>query len=129
MEDNDYTEDFSVESKNQLKSVFLFNSTHMHDPLLPVAIQLGVEQSSSDIRRSIVEKINHLIVHDFEKLVYVLYRIDVSEAKIDRLLKQFPQTDAAEMIADLLISREAEKIKSREQFKNDDSGFTEEEKW
>ena len=94
---------------------------HETDPLIPVSIQLGLTPGrENDARKMVVEKINHLIVHDFEKLVYVLYRIDVSEAKIDQLLRQFPQTDAAEMIADLMIEREAEKMKSREKFRKEE---------
>ncbi|MCP9751285.1 hypothetical protein [Ferruginibacter sp. HRS2-29] len=99
------------------------------NPLIPVSIQLGIiPDRDSDVRKSIVEKINHLILHDFEKLVYLLYRIDVSEKKIDQLLRRFPQTDAAEMIADLMIEREAEKMRSRQEFKQrgEDSG---EERW
>jgi hypothetical protein len=98
--------------------------------LIPVSIQLGITPDEhSDTRKLIVEKINDLIVHDFEKLVYVLYRIDVSEARIDQLLRQFPQTDAAEMIAGLMIERETEKIRSRERFSGGNVDDSVEEKW
>src|SRR6218665_2583562 len=88
--------------------------------LIPVSILLGLDPArDSNTRKMIIERINFLILHDFEKLVYFLYRIDVSEKKIDQLLKKFPQTDAAEMIADLMIEREAEKMRSREEFRRE----------
>jgi hypothetical protein len=100
------------------------------NPLIPVSLQLGITPDQhSDTRNLIIEKINDLIIHDFEKLVYILYRIDVSEPKIDQLLRQFPQTDAAEMIADLMIEREAEKIRSRQRFSGNDIEDSSEEKW
>jgi len=99
------------------------------NPLIPVSVQLGIiPDEDIDVRKLIVDKINYLIVHDFEKLVYLLYRIDVSEKKIDLLLRQFPQTDAAEMIAGLMIEREAEKMRSREEF-GKSGGDSLEERW
>lgn len=80
-------------------------------------------------RQLLVAKVNELILKDFEKLVSILYRIDVSEAKINMLLKEFPNADAAETIVNLMLEREAEKIKSRQQFKQRDDYFDEDEKW
>ncbi len=75
-------------------------------------------------RASLVDAINHLIVHDFEQLVSLLYRIDVNEAKIKLLLQNNPDTNAAELMADAIIDRLAEKERSRAAFKqpppNDD---------
>ena len=70
----------------------------------------------------------NIVYHDFHKLVVVLYRVDVSEPKLKKLLQANPQTDAAVIIADLLIERQVEKIKTRESFrgKND---IPEDEKW
>jgi hypothetical protein len=58
----------------------------------------------------------------------VLYRVDVSEPKLKNLLQANPQTDAAVIIADLLIERQAEKIKTRESFKGK-RDIPEDEKW
>jgi hypothetical protein len=72
--------------------------------------------------------INKLLQSNFEKLVNLLYRIDVSEKKLKQLLKDHPKEDAGNIIASLIIERQLEKIKSRKQFKTDDS-FDGEEKW
>jgi hypothetical protein len=79
-------------------------------------------------RQKLVQVVNHLLVHDFNKLVWVLYRVDVSEPKLKRLLQEHPKTDAAELIADLLIERQQEKARSRERFKGN-SDISEQDKW
>ena len=79
-------------------------------------------------RTQLIDEINYLLVHDFHKLVVVLYRVDVSEPKLKKLLQANPQTDAAVIIADLLIERQVEKIKTRESFRGK-SDIPEDEKW
>jgi hypothetical protein len=91
------------------------------EPVLPV-------EKRSFLKDQLREAISHLLLHDFSKLVYVLYRVDVSEKKLQRLLQQYPQADAAEIIADMLIERQLEKVKSREQFKRD-RDIPEEDRW
>jgi hypothetical protein len=97
-----------------------------------VAKELGLPVEVNNFvadRQLLIDRVNELIIKDFEKLVSILYRIDVSEAKINTLLKEFPATDAAETIVNLMLEREAEKVKTREQFKRRDDDFNEEEKW
>lgn len=102
------------------------------EALLPVAMQFGVQIDHKDYavaRQLLAAKINELVLKDFDRLLGILYRIDVSEKKITNLLKEFPQQDAGLIIADLMIEREIEKIKSREIFTNRTNNFDEEEKW
>ncbi len=60
--------------------------------------------------QSFIEKINHLIIHDFDQLVMLLYRIDVDEIKLKQALRD-THTDAAEIIAMMIIEREMLKWK------------------
>lgn len=73
--------------------------------------------------------INHLINHDFERLVSLLYRIDVDEKKLQSLLVQLPGTNAADTIASLMIERQLQKIKSRQENRRDKNDIADEEKW
>ena len=69
--------------------------------------------------------INHLIQNNFEKLVTLLYRIDVSESKLKYLLKENPNEDAGKMIAHLIIERQIQKIKLKKEMsenERDDEG-------
>ena len=49
--------------------------------------------------------INDCIQHDFNKLVQLLYRIDVSEEKLKYILQLNPNEDAAKLIAAVIIER------------------------
>ena len=55
------------------------------------------------------ELINHLLNNDFEKLINILYRIDVREEKLKVLLKENADKNASSIIADLVIERQIQK--------------------
>ena len=94
-----------------------------------MAIALSDKISLDELQIQLGFYINQLIQTDFQKLIMLLYRIDVSEVKLTQLLKVQPQEDAGKIIADLVIERQLQKIKTREQFKQQDNNFSEEEKW
>ena len=85
--------------------------------------------SLEELKQKLSLHINHLINHDFEKLVYYLYRVDVNENKMRQLLEQKEGENAAGLIADLVIERQLQKIKSRQQFRQRDNDIDENEKW
>jgi len=84
--------------------------------------------SAEELHQRLTAHINHLINHDFEKLVFYLYRIDVNESKMKHLLDQREGENAAGLIADLIIERQLEKIKSRKESKQK-GDIPEDEKW
>ena len=92
-------------------------------------ISLPGSISLEELKQKLTLHINHLINHDFEKLVFYLYRIDVDETKMKRLLEQREGENAAGLIADLIIERQVQKIKSRQQFRQRDNNIDENEKW
>jgi hypothetical protein len=60
--------------------------------------------------------------------VQILYRVDVSEQKLKELLQKNPGTDAAVIIADLLIERQEEKVKIKNSFQYNND-IPDEDKW
>ena len=60
--------------------------------------------------------INELIKNDFSKLVQLLYRIDVSEAKLKNILQANPNENAGKLIAEVVVERLAATKKARESF-------------
>jgi hypothetical protein len=62
-------------------------------------------------------------------LIAVLYRLDVSEEKLKTLLKESHDVDAGIIITDLIIERQVQKIKSRQQFRSPDIDIDENEIW
>ena len=94
-----------------------------------MAIQLPEQISMEEIQEKLSAHINRLIQQNFEQLINLLYRIDVSEPKIKSLLQLQPGTNTGDIIADLIIERQLQKIRSRRQFKTNNDNFTDEEKW
>lgn len=71
--------------------------------------------------------ISHLIVNDQHKLIYILYRVDISEHRIRVLLPE--QEDAAPLLAAEIIQRQLQKIRSRQQFRQDNDAIPDEDRW
>ena len=94
-----------------------------------LAILLPNEISLDELHIRLSEFLNELIQKDFQKLIRLLYRIDISEAKLKQLLQQPPKEDASKIIAQLIIERQLEKIKSRKTYRPTNDNFTDEEKW
>jgi len=90
-------------------------------------IKIGNDHSNK--KQLLADKINELLISDFQRLVSILYRMDISEAKLKRLLKETPTVDAGVIIADMMIERQLQKIKSRQQNSKRDENINDDEKW
>ena len=94
-----------------------------------MAIEAAPGISMDDLQQLVADHVNNLIQHNFQKLIAVLYRVDVSEIKLKQLLQENPGLDAGKIIGGLIIERQIQKIKTRQQFSKRDNNFTGEEKW
>ena len=94
-----------------------------------LVIEIAVKKSYNEIHTELATYINNLIKNDFDKLITYLYRIDVNEQKLKSLLQQTPNEDAGNIIATLIIERQQQKIKIRQQFSQRKHDVDEEEKW
>lgn len=72
--------------------------------------------------------VNDMIQRDFTGLLNLLYRLDINEAKLRKMLDEIQHEDAGKIIAALIIERQLQKIKSKQQFKQADD-IPEEDKW
>lgn len=104
------------------------DSISLPDKIIEVTNTLQVD-SLNEVRDKLILLINELINKDFQALIQLLYRVDVNENKIRFYLNQKTNEDAASVLADLVIERQLEKIKSRETFKSTNKNKTDEEKW
>ncbi|MEO7048504.1 MAG: hypothetical protein ABI091_24610 [Ferruginibacter sp.] len=93
------------------------------------ALSIPENTDAKDLEQLLAERINYLIINDFNWLVQALYRIDVNEKKLELLLKENNKYDAGNIIAALVIERQIQKIKSRQQNYRDDNIINEEERW
>ena len=57
-----------------------------------------------------------MINDDFNRLISLLYRIDVSETKLKQLLRENTTTNAGLLIARLILERQWQKIETRRKF-------------
>jgi len=93
-------------------------------------IDLKETISHDQLKERLTGYINDLIDHNFNKLVILLYKIDVSESRLKQLLEETSGLDAGGIIAELIIERQIQKLKYREQFTNRDTGgIDENERW
>ena len=79
------------------------------------------EKSNTKQFELLVDFIDDLIQNDFNRLLSILYRVDISEEKLKLKLAEHKDSKmrSAEIIAHLFVEREAEKIISREKYRRD----------
>lgn len=100
------------------------------DELQKFQLQLtGKSRTYRQLLQEIAERINYLITHNFSLLISLLYRLDISEKKLKHLLSTSAKTTAGEIIAEMIIERQLQKIASRRAFKSNPSDIADEEKW
>ncbi len=59
----------------------------------------------------------YLLERDMHRLLNAMYRLDVSEAKFHEAMQSNSKEEAAAQIADLIIEREMQKVKTRLYYK------------
>jgi hypothetical protein len=101
-----------------------------HEILKTISVETGlVRTGRGEISRAwLIQKLNELIESDFARVVQILYRVDVNEQKLKKLLQQHPERDAGEIMADLLIERQNQK-KNNKEGANERGEIPDEEKW
>lgn len=86
------------------------------------------EEDNHDVRRQLELLINDLLVNDFNSLISLLYTVDVNEQELKNMLQINQGKDSSVLIADMLIRRQLEKLKSKSHF-NSREDIPEDEKW
>jgi hypothetical protein len=79
-------------------------------------MEKGLNEIEQLAPNDLIAYINDCIQNDFNKLVQLLYRIDVSEAKLKTILQLNPNEDAAKLIAAVIIERLAATKAARASF-------------
>ncbi|MFA6261657.1 MAG: hypothetical protein WC760_09325 [Bacteroidia bacterium] len=73
--------------------------------------------SREALEQWLTERIIHFLLHDMEKLLHLLYRIDVQEKKVKEAFAQNNPKLIAPMLAKLIMDREEQKIETRKKFR------------
>ena len=99
---------------------------YTNNELIPIASELvlnhfGLEEFSvkeegdrlgnfqTELKRIIV----YLLEKDFERLVRIMYRVDIDEEKVKYALSGLDEKEPADLIVEYVINREMEKAKTR----------------
>jgi hypothetical protein len=87
---------------------------------LKQSLDLSIHENDSveNIYKILSGYINELIEKDFNRLLFLLYKIDVSEVKLKQILKEQPDENAGQIIAKLIIERQLQKIAIKKSFGN-----------
>ncbi len=72
----------------------------------------------NELKQRFSSYLNHLIEKDFNRLISILYRIDIPREKISAALSNnSDERTAGEILTDLIIARQMEKIKTRKAYR------------
>jgi hypothetical protein len=78
-------------------------------------LQAGI--GYAQLHEALVQRIVYFLHHDLERLLAILYRIDVRERDTKAAFAQSDPKQIAPVLADAIIARELEKVKSRLRYK------------
>jgi hypothetical protein len=78
--------------------------------------KLSLVTTENDFLQKLEEIVAYLIERDFEKLLWILYRIDVDEQRTKRILSQNVPADAPKVLAQLILERQKQKEEFRKSF-------------
>ncbi|HWB64966.1 MAG TPA: hypothetical protein VG603_15720 [Chitinophagales bacterium] len=92
----------------------IFDSFDIDAQLLPATN--NEDEKMKAIRALLIRRIEELAEKDMEKLMWILYRVDVSEKKLHNALQGSTPESFAPVIADLIIERQIQKANTRKQF-------------
>lgn len=90
----------------------VFNRFGLDLPLSPNDVE-----NLSELKLFLTEKLKELLDNNFNLLVNTLYRIDVSEEKLNELFGSKNRTPIPSALADLIIERQLQKIHFRKKYK------------
>ncbi len=81
-------------------------------------LEFDVPDDLGNIYVKLHDRITQFVQQDFNGLMRLLYRIDISETKVQKQMDLIPD-DTARAISELIIKREIQKVILRKQFSAD----------
>jgi hypothetical protein len=75
-----------------------------------------------DLKRLLMERILDLLERNVERLLSILYRVDLNQKKLDEIFLNGTKEEIAEKISEAVIERQIQKIETRKYYKSRSSG-------
>lgn len=83
------------------------------DSLIPVKEVETIDR----FKKYLTERLTYLLENKYDVLINILYRIDVNEEKLAKLFSEKKRDSIPEALADLIIERQLQKAKMRQQYR------------
>ena len=74
------------------------------------------QQRIEALKKLLAKRLGEMIDHEFDNFVNALYRIDIDEAKVKKVLAIQPFSHALEEVAEMIIKRQIQKVITRKQY-------------
>jgi len=88
---------------------------------LEITFSGNIDFAYEELFSQLNSSINYLIDVDYGKLMALLYQIDISEYKIAEKEAEFPAYNKSEILSELIIHRELQKVITRNYYKHNKS--------
>lgn len=77
-------------------------------------------QNYEQLKKDLADYLNDLLVSDYNKLISILYRIDIAQEKaVAELAKNAENESPGETLARLIIERQLQKIETRRKYRKE----------
>jgi hypothetical protein len=73
-------------------------------------------EDMSAFRDALIARIQWLLDTQLERLMHILYRVDVDERTVERIFRDLPVPLIAAALADVIIERQLEKARTRARY-------------
>lgn len=107
---------------NNLLSADIFDTFEIDSAYMPAST--AEDTFLKELHTILKRRIEELMDKNPERLMWILYRIDVNEQKVKQALAENDSRDYSDVIASLIIARQLQKIKTRYAGTSADSGWS-----
>jgi hypothetical protein len=97
-----------------------FNET---SEIISETFDISAAPSIDVLRNMLAVKLDELLLANVEKLLSIMYRIDVTQHKLDEIFAGSTREEIPYLLADAIIERQLKKVKTRHYYKNKEGGI------
>jgi hypothetical protein len=77
-----------------------------------------IENAYPELLQKLSSEISFLLVHDYSRLLSILYQVDITEKEIAKAQQEFHDYNHAEILAHQIIVRDLKKVLLRQYYKS-----------
>jgi len=78
----------------------------------------NTDQAYRELHEQLVDQIRHLLANDYQRLLSVLYQVDITQWEITQAGLDLPDYNEMEVLAHQIIVRDLKKVLTRRYFKS-----------